>query len=91
MDGDFTVHHYSGDVNAPLWQQVIDWLREKHDLHIENGWCISDPFGDSKYGYGVSVYNKIKDEFIVRDFNLDYYKAREQAILKAIELCQNKK
>ena len=70
---------------APLWQQVIDWLREKYDLHIDNGWCISDPFGNSQYGYGISVYNKIKDEFIVRDFNLDYYKAREISILKAID------
>ena len=72
-------------VTAPLWQQVIDWLREKYDLHIDNGWCISDPFGNSQYGYGISVYNKIKDEFIVRDFNLDYYKAREISILKAID------
>ena len=81
LDSDVYVDH----LIAPLWQQVIDWLREKYDLHIDNGWCISDPFGNSQCGYDISVYNKIKDEFIVRDFNLDYYKAREISILKAID------
>ena len=76
---------------APLYQQIIDWLREKHLIDIDNGWCISNPLGKKQEGYNISVYDRIKDEFIVRDFHIDYYKAREQAILKAIELCQNKK
>ena len=76
---------------APLWQQVIDWLRLKHLIDIDNGWCISNPLGRKQEGYNISVYDRIKDEFIVRDFHIDYYKAREQAILKAIELCQKKK
>lgn len=24
-----------GYISAPLWQQVIDWLRDKYGLHIE--------------------------------------------------------
>ena len=75
--------------SAPLYQQIIDWLREKHLIDIDNGWCISNPLGKKQEGYNISVYDRIKDEFIVRDFHIDYYKAREQAILKAIELIKN--
>ena len=71
---------------APLWQQVIDWFREKHLIDIDKGWCISNPLGRKQEGYNISVYDRTRDEFAVRDFHIDYYKAREQAILKAIEL-----
>ena len=74
---------------APLWQQVIDWFREKYLIDIDNGWCISNPFGKKQEGYNISVYDRTRDEFAVRDFHIDYYKAREQAILKAIESWKN--
>ena len=84
----------AGAVNgcsAPLWQQVIDWLREKHGIiigfmnvnihtNLEFMWCIS-----TVEEIELNLPNKSERCF------KDYPKAREQAILKAIELCQNKK
>ena len=72
-------------LKAPLWSQVIDWLREKHDIHIDNGWCVSDPFCNSQSEYGINGYDKVKDEYFVRDFSVDYYIAREMSVLKSIE------
>jgi hypothetical protein len=83
-----TSYHYP--ITAPFWQQVIDWLREKHDIHLENGWCVSDPFGNSQAGYDISGYDRVMDKFFVRDFSDDYYIAREMSVLKSIEYIKNK-
>ena len=96
MDGDFTVHHYSGDVNAPLWQQVIDWFSDAHKIFIEIR------FADKALSvYEFCVYKTFKElvnntiERIGlgndRKVYSTYFEAREQAILKAIELCQKEK
>jgi len=68
-------------LKAPLWQQAIDWLREKHNLFIELTpynklfhWDIIKI--DGMFPYGIS-----EKRFL-------YYEAREAAILKAIELCK---
>ena len=68
---------------------VVDWFREKYNIyiwvsHYESRW----------YQFDISINrNTSKNSDI--DFKLpyfnSYYEAREQAILKAIELCQNKK
>ena len=63
-------------VCAPLWQQVIDWLREEHNIHLYLPKSVYD-------GYVYVVNSKYSDTI----YN-DYYDAREQAILKAIELCK---
>ena len=79
-----------GTVPAPLWQQVIDWFREEYNLHI--GITVNQ-FG---YGFMFSIIDLIKYKCI-HDLEggpnekYSYNKAREQAILKAIELCQKKK
>lgn len=77
---------------APLWQQAIDWFREEKDIHVN----ITPSFNfelDIIDGYNISdIYNS-KTETLYMATNEDdydsYYKAREQAILKAIELCKN--
>ena len=71
-------------VLAPLWQQVIDWFREKHGI-------IISPAYDHIRGNGnylVWFYN-IKTKYSdLWDLEYkSYEEAREQAILKAIELC----
>lgn len=79
--------NYNGQihlVSSPLWQQVIDWFRENHDLHIYN-----EMIGGEYYG---SIDDPSKDYCIWQTKSLkSYYKVRKQAILKAIELCKNKK
>lgn len=71
---------------APLWQQVIDWFRIKYGIIIEllyQGGLYSDTF---KYSYQIwsNQTTPISD-------TMEYEEAREQAILKAIELCQKEK
>lgn len=95
MDGDFTVHHYSGDVNAPLWQQVIDWFDNKNII-------IGIDINPGTLFYRVHLYKRyyhnpgrlvIRKYFLSGEFNnfISKEEARKQAILKAIELCKEKK
>lgn len=85
MDGDFTVHHYSGDVNAPLWQQVIDWLRENYNIYIWEQPINSFIDDEEELNSCIFIYQRgITD-------SPNEYDDKEQAILKAIELCKEKK
>ena len=95
MDGDFTVYHYSGDVNAPLWQQVIDWFDNKNII-------IGIDINPGTLFYRVHLYKRyyhnpgrlvIRKYFLSGEFDnfISKEEAREQAILKAIELCKEKK
>ena len=78
-------------VSAPLWQQVIDWFREKHkiDIYPEPTYSLTE------YSFKViTVHDKSKKQEywdgMGKTYNT-YQEAREQAILKAIELCQKEK
>ena len=77
-NSEFTKAIYN--IAVPLWQQVIDWLREEHDLEIEL----------PKYNlkYLPHIYKNLT--CIWQGDYTDYIIARKQAILKAIELCQKK-
>ena len=86
-------------VSAPLWQQVIDWLRNEHDIVIE---IVRQKYFDTyanSYAYEVvcKVYKnkELEGSVVIRDNKnnhifYSYEEARERAILKAIELCKNK-
>lgn len=75
-------------VSAPIWQQAEQWFRDTHNYHIavyrlNNKWC-------------GEVYDILRQCYITSNafdgvLYDTYEEAREQAILKAIELCQNKK
>ena len=90
-------------VIAPLWQQVIDWLREKHYIDIKV-YIKSVSNGDIPI-YEFSIYffaehpdKKWYNESL--DYNsqgncgtgnsFKYLDVREQAILKAIEIIKEK-
>lgn len=66
-------------IAAPLYQQVIDWFREK-DIVIE----VRRNFPKDQYFYTIGS----KTFQHVSESTFNYWKAREQAILKTIELCQ---
>jgi hypothetical protein len=77
------------DLTAPLWQQVIDWFREKYDivisivpiplyLHAENYLFMWQILGYKELGE--------KDE---NNGGYSYLEAREVAILKAIEVLKS--
>lgn len=94
----FKRYLYENTISAPLWQQAIDWFRKSWKIHIEisnheNGWgsyLSIEKFGDR---FAKGYYAKIP-YFIINTIEVgcsfrSYDIAREQAILKAIELCKN--
>lgn len=77
---------------CPLYQQVIDWFREKHNLHLS---FEEQPINYSnleEYGYSCFLRYAVAGIYSTWVYNKDnywwnnYHKLREQAILKAIEL-----
>ena len=76
--GELDGHSYYISCLSPLWQQVIDWFREKHKIRVCN---LVNIYIEATF----IIYHSTDVEVI--DGN-DFYKTREQAILKAIELCK---
>lgn len=74
------------DCALPLWQQVIDWFVEKHRINCVVGYTDSDK------GEFMAIIDRPDQDI---DYNMNsvksYHKAREQAILKAIELIEDGK
>ena len=102
---DFIESTANSDVNpisAPLWQQCIDWLKEKHGIFVLidmgkyydsyegaypfQAWCKI--YKNKELINSITVRNKLDSENFIF---YSYEEAREQAILKAIELCPKKK
>ena len=75
-------------IKAPLWQQVIDWFREKHNMSILiPSFRISDKELAVTWRIMSTNFGNINADMILTS----YEEAREQAILKAIESCQKEK
>ena len=88
-------------VSAPLWQQVTDWFREKHSIFVFidmgkyydsyegaypfQAWCKI--YKNKELINSITVRNKLDNENLIF---YSYEEAREQAILKALELILNK-
>jgi len=82
---------YPDTISAPLWQQVIDWFREKHDVNIiiaKNSKEIIE-YVKSK-DYSIDISSRLFCWYFIdhdpKGNTSTYSEAREQAILKAIEL-----
>ena len=82
---------------APLWQQVIDWFYEKHNIEITYGFTVN--YKNSPYIFDICKFNRdLHGREISYDGSFGCQKlnftskeeAREAAIRKAIELCQRK-
>lgn len=77
------------NICAPIYQQVLDWFREKHDLHIY-------PIRDGGYwifrGADISDENNHSPEFNPEVLShggrkiSDYYNQYENAIIEALKL-----
>lgn len=67
-------------VYLPLWQQTIDWLRQTHKISVQ---VSSFPVYNGQYGISVTKHtNGSGWEPLAGE---TYEKARETAILKALE------
>ena len=72
---------------APLWQQVIDWLREKQNICIN----IEPITFDDEPTYIFEIIN-LKNGMLLNDINSSFEdpnEAHEQAILKAIDIIKS--
>ena len=65
-------------ISAPTFQQVTDWLREKHNLHAE----VNFVWIDQPMYLPQIVYDSVTVEM---ESESDYYSAMNKAILKALE------
>jgi hypothetical protein len=69
---------------APLWQQVIDWFEQKHEIYLtEIPIYINRAIGDCGLDSWTNNLEKNK-EYATR------YEARKAAILMAIEIVKDK-
>ena len=90
----FNSIHYTQFITAPIWQQAIDWLRENYSFHIQIHFDSTNDIWEYRiYKLDEYIYDTTNNKVY---FNADlryshYFECREQSILKAIELCQNKK
>lgn len=68
---------------APLWQQAIEWIKKTYNICIDiiyQGGLFSDTFD-----YAYMIWSK---QSIPQSNKMKYNKAREQAILKTIDICK---
>lgn len=77
---------YDTDLPIPLWQQVIDWFRTKHQILINPVVDVKD-----KFWWVIAIRINDYDVETVNVYGVDYYEAREAAILKAIEIVKGDK
>ena len=85
-------------VSAPLWQQVIDWFLSQYNIWISVDTSLikfykNDELQPSKFQFVIEDLNNRDADYMFHSadeelFYFDYYDAREQAILKTIELCK---
>ena len=78
--GELDGHSYYISCLSPLWQQVIDWFREKYNLHI----TITSQSQES-WQWHIQFPHDSLNKMWEEDF-YTYEEAREQAILKAIQI-----
>jgi len=74
---------------APLWQQVIEWFREQHQIFIE---LPKMRWIDTGYGIQIKQYNKKLTLCSAAKYSgaKTYEEAREQGVLKAIEVVKKR-
>ncbi|MES3018172.1 MAG: hypothetical protein V4721_10345 [Bacteroidota bacterium] len=67
-------------ISAPLYQQIVDWFRERHKVLIEV--CHSFDGGNLTYQYSVIQRKTIGSEYT----STVYYEALDKAIEEAFKL-----
>jgi len=77
-------NYESTPITAPLWQQAIDWLRKEHNYNIT--YNILEGYNGKKIINYIFKGGNIQTNFKILSKRSEFFEAREQAILKAIEL-----
>ena len=94
-EGNFTIESSRYRIKAPLWQQAIDWFLKKKHLYIDITFKeVKGPKieGINSVYFDIEIYSIFGGDawkkYRFSEISDDYYYAREQAILKAIEICK---
>ena len=80
---------YKGDIQAPLWQQVFGWFREKHNYSGEVYYYESSDFG--KWHFDIEPLKPDGERYttpVKEGFNT-HQEAQEKLIEKLIEIVKN--
>lgn len=77
--------HPIGLLQAPLYQQAVDWLRDKHKIIIVVDFTVDNDILD--FNVKVSEPNtwNVQDIFVAHNFK-DYHKALEKGIAEGLKL-----
>lgn len=78
----FMNHNEKNAISAPLWQQCLDWLREKYGLYVYFKPDKPNNIGDVEF----VIEKHWPDKVICREICMTYEHAREDGILKALTL-----
>jgi hypothetical protein len=70
--------------SAPLYQQVIDWFRDKHNLHIQPNFTYGEE-GVWYYHFIVSIQPRVSVEK-VSEGSFNYYAALNFAIKESLKV-----
>jgi len=74
---------YKNDLSAPLYQQITDWLREKHNINIPYVICGSNK---EVLGYKWFVQVGMENQCYETKMIKDYYEGMTEAIKEALKL-----
>ena len=77
-------------IAAPLWQQVIDWFRKQYDIVVEINHGLTLDVMPTFYYSIWKMNGAIEFQSDWNYITLKYEDAREQGILKTIDLFQKK-
>lgn len=95
FDKNPTNYHFT----APLWQQCVDWFRENQNINVEINYLPNiKKYGILSSSIDIRPRDLTQNENTKRGIEITnnyarydtYQEAREQAILKCIELCKQK-
>lgn len=80
--------HPVGLLQAPLYQEAVDWLRDKHDIIIDIQTCPSKRDGVRVFKPVIFVPYRISltGAGIIKMDSCEYYRALKQALTEALKL-----
>ena len=79
---------FTSNQPAPLYQQIIDWFREKHKIIIViDFYNDGNEWLDTRFKIKISEFKHFKthDSFVLNEIN-SYYEALDKAIEEAFKL-----
>ena len=86
--------YYRNLIKAPLYQQLIDWFREKHKIDVrvfpmyeqEDSYKTCWGWNITELEWGIDKEHHIANSVSTREYGLSYYEALTIALTKAFKL-----